>query len=115
MVKYLLKSYMSPEFFPICKTTNHFLTFLNWIIKAETLLAPADNSLVPIIVLVCYLFSSTGYIGPVSVLIFFVIATVINKLLMSPVVRMVFRKERMEGNFRYIYSLNLRGKFQVHT
>ena len=45
---------------------------------------------------------STGYIGPASVLIFFIIATLINKLLMSPVVRMVFLKERMEGNFRLV-------------
>lgn len=43
----------------------------------------------------------TGYIGPVSVLIFFVIATVINKVLMSPVVRYVFLREKMEGNFRF--------------
>lgn len=43
----------------------------------------------------------SGYVGPVAVLIFFVIATIINKLLMSPVVRFVFLQERMEGNFRF--------------
>ncbi|KAL3874416.1 hypothetical protein ACJMK2_037433 [Sinanodonta woodiana] len=44
---------------------------------------------------------STGYLGPVSVLIFFIIATIINKILMSPVVNFVFLKERMEGYFRF--------------
>ncbi|XP_052273117.1 lysosomal cobalamin transporter ABCD4-like isoform X2 [Dreissena polymorpha] len=44
---------------------------------------------------------SSGYLGPVSVLVFFIIGTVFNKLLMSPVVRLVFLREKMEGNFRY--------------
>ncbi|KAL4238002.1 ATP-binding cassette sub- D member 4 [Mactra antiquata] len=44
---------------------------------------------------------SSGYIGPVGCIIFFIIASVINKLLMSPVVRYVFLQENMEGNFRF--------------
>lgn len=44
---------------------------------------------------------SSGYVGPVGVLVFFIIATVINKLLMSPVVRYVVKQEKMEGNFRF--------------
>ncbi|XP_060585147.1 lysosomal cobalamin transporter ABCD4-like isoform X1 [Ruditapes philippinarum] len=43
----------------------------------------------------------SGIIGPVGVLIFFIIATVVNKLLMSPVVKYVFIREKMEGNFRF--------------
>ncbi|XP_064600935.1 lysosomal cobalamin transporter ABCD4-like [Liolophura sinensis] len=46
-------------------------------------------------------YSSTGYIGPVSVVCFFLVATVINKFLMSPVVNYVYKQERMEGNFRF--------------
>jgi len=43
---------------------------------------------------------SMGYIGPVSVLVFFIISTVINKFLMSPVVALVFLQEQLEGDFR---------------
>ncbi|KAK7504347.1 hypothetical protein BaRGS_00004651, partial [Batillaria attramentaria] len=45
--------------------------------------------------------SSTGYIGPVSVLIFFNIFTIFNKFLMSPVVHYVYQQERREGDFRF--------------
>ncbi|XP_071079907.1 lysosomal cobalamin transporter ABCD4-like [Haliotis cracherodii] len=43
----------------------------------------------------------TGYIGPVSVVVFFILATIINKFLMSPVVRSVFQQKRREGDFRF--------------
>ncbi|KAK3094074.1 hypothetical protein FSP39_023870, partial [Pinctada imbricata] len=44
---------------------------------------------------------STSYLGPVGVISFFFVATVINKFLMSPVVDYVFKREKMEGNFRF--------------
>ena len=47
--------------------------------------------------IICF---STGYIGPVSVVIFFIISTVINKFLMSPVVALVYKQEQLEGDFR---------------
>ncbi|GAB6024536.1 ATP-binding cassette sub- D member 4 [Chamberlinius hualienensis] len=43
----------------------------------------------------------SGYIGPVGVLAFFIIGTVINKLLMTPVVRFVVKQEKFEGDFRF--------------
>ncbi|XP_067681739.1 lysosomal cobalamin transporter ABCD4-like isoform X2 [Haliotis asinina] len=43
----------------------------------------------------------TGYLGPVSVGLFFILATVINKFLMSPVVRFVFQQDKKEGDFRF--------------
>ncbi|XP_060068976.1 lysosomal cobalamin transporter ABCD4-like isoform X2 [Ylistrum balloti] len=43
----------------------------------------------------------TGYLGPVGVLGFFLVGTVANKILMSPVVSFVFKREKMEGNFRF--------------
>ncbi|WAR19914.1 ABCD4-like protein [Mya arenaria] len=36
-----------------------------------------------------------------SVIVFFLIATVINKVLMTPVVHYVFLRDKMEGNFRF--------------
>ncbi|XP_076441567.1 lysosomal cobalamin transporter ABCD4-like isoform X2 [Babylonia areolata] len=45
--------------------------------------------------------SATGYIGPVSVLVFFVIFTIINKFLMTPVIHYVYQQEQREGNFRF--------------
>ncbi|XP_022333421.1 lysosomal cobalamin transporter ABCD4-like isoform X2 [Crassostrea virginica] len=48
---------------------------------------------------------STSYIGPVGVLCFFLVATVINKVLMSPVVNFVFKRQEMEGNYRFKHML----------
>ncbi|XP_076097450.1 lysosomal cobalamin transporter ABCD4-like isoform X1 [Mytilus galloprovincialis] len=44
---------------------------------------------------------STTYLGPVGVISFFIVATIINKILMSPVVNLVFKKKEKEGNFRF--------------
>ncbi|XP_064623835.1 lysosomal cobalamin transporter ABCD4-like [Lineus longissimus] len=44
---------------------------------------------------------STGYIGPVSVFIFFIVITIINKFLMSTVVKFYMQQERYEGDFRF--------------
>ncbi|KAL5008674.1 hypothetical protein ScPMuIL_014255 [Solemya velum] len=38
----------------------------------------------------------SGYLGPVSVLVFFIIASIFNKILMSPVVNYVFQKEKLK-------------------
>ncbi|VDP05227.1 unnamed protein product [Soboliphyme baturini] len=43
----------------------------------------------------------TDYIGPVAVIIYFIVATVFNKFFMSPVAKVVFQQERKEGNFRF--------------
>ena len=48
----------------------------------------------------CMCVLSMGYIGPVCVVLFFVVSTVINKFLMSPVVDLVFQQEQLEGDFR---------------
>ena len=47
---------------------------------------------------------STGYIGPVCVVVFFAISTILNKFLMSPVVTLVFKQEKLEGDFRWVVS-----------
>ena len=44
---------------------------------------------------------TTGYLGPVSVIVFFLISTIINKFLMTPVVQYVFKQENLEGDFRF--------------
>jgi hypothetical protein len=44
----------------------------------------------------------TGYVGPLSVFGFFILTTVINKFLMSPVVALVFRLQELEGDLRLI-------------
>ena len=42
----------------------------------------------------------TGYIGPLCVIAFFIVSTIFNKLLMSPVARRVFLQDRREGDLR---------------
>ncbi|KAK4036889.1 ABC protein, subfamily ABCD [Daphnia magna] len=43
----------------------------------------------------------TGWVGPTSCFLFFIVGTFVNKLLMSPIVAWVVRNERREGDFRY--------------
>ena len=47
-----------------------------------------------------FLFSRTGYIGPVSIYSYFVIGTLINTFLMAPVVLRTYRQEKLEGSYR---------------
>lgn len=45
----------------------------------------------------------TGWLGVTSVYVFFLVGTVANKLIMSPVVRFVMKQERCEGDFRWAF------------
>ncbi|NXS01272.1 ABCD4 protein, partial [Oxylabes madagascariensis] len=46
-------------------------------------------------------FHSTGWLGPVSIFGYFVIGTMINKVLMSPIVSKLVQQEKLEGDFRF--------------
>ncbi|CAL4131117.1 unnamed protein product, partial [Meganyctiphanes norvegica] len=43
----------------------------------------------------------TGWMGPLSIYGFFLLGTIANKFVMSPVVSWVMKQERCEGNFRF--------------
>ena len=43
----------------------------------------------------------TGWVGPTACFIFFLAGTIVNKLLMSPIVAWVVLREQREGDFRY--------------
>ena len=43
---------------------------------------------------------STGYIGVLSIYGFFLVATLVNKVMMTPIVTYVVRQEEKEGTFR---------------
>jgi len=45
-------------------------------------------------------FVSTSWVGPVAIYIYFVVSTVINQLIMAPIVRLHVEREVREGNFR---------------
>lgn len=44
-----------------------------------------------------------GFLGPVAIYGYFIAGAVVNRLLMTPLVRAVMRKERREGDFRFAH------------
>lgn len=44
---------------------------------------------------------NTGYIGPVGAFLLFLVSTILNKFLMSPIVGLTVEQEKREGNFRF--------------
>ncbi|XP_024897828.1 ATP-binding cassette sub-family D member 4 isoform X3 [Pteropus alecto] len=46
-------------------------------------------------------FQSTGWLGPVSIFGYFIFGTVVNKMLMGPIVVKLVQQEKLEGDFRF--------------
>jgi ATP-binding cassette subfamily D (ALD) protein 4 len=46
----------------------------------------------------------TGYYGPISIFIYFILWSIINKILTSAVSRTIFQQNIYEGNFRFLHA-----------
>ena len=51
---------------------------------------------------------STGYIGPVSIYLCFILGTVINTFFMAPVVERTYKREMLEGSYRWVHRFWVR-------
>ena len=47
-----------------------------------------------------------GYVGPLCIYAYFVVSSVINKLIMSSIAPLVVRQEKLEGDFRCAFCLS---------
>lgn len=45
---------------------------------------------------------STGWLGPVSIFGYFILGTVVNRVLMGPIVAKLVQQEKLEGDFRWV-------------
>ncbi|OXA62639.1 ATP-binding cassette sub-family D member 4 [Folsomia candida] len=54
----------------------------------------------------CYqAYDRSGWQGPLGCFCFFFVSTIVNKIIMTPIVQYVVKQEQCEGNFRFIHML----------
>lgn len=53
---------------------------------------------------------STGWLGPVSIFGYFILGTMVNKTLMGPIVTKLVQQEKLEGDFRCVFLVEVKGQ-----
>ncbi|RCI00985.1 ATP-binding cassette sub- D member 4 [Rhizopus azygosporus] len=73
---------------------------------AETLQQIITNLIIAPLMAIYYTYKCwmvTGFFGPLAVLVYFLIGSLLSRRLIQPIVNAVFYKELQEGNFRYLH------------
>ncbi|KAK9768087.1 hypothetical protein K7432_001534 [Basidiobolus ranarum] len=66
----------------------------------------AQNIIITPFMIVYYTYKSwsiSGFVGPLSVYLYFVLSIAVNKFLLDPIVKFIYLKESYEGNYRYMH------------
>lgn len=96
------KSYVRPIVFyypPL--TLQYYFYALRFLMNSFQLNLQSENSWYTKLI---HLWHRTGWMGTLSVYGFFLIATIANKIVMSPIVKFVMNQEKCEGNFRWVHA-----------
>eukprot|EP00292_Cryptomonas_paramecium_P009505 CAMPEP_0113715252 /NCGR_PEP_ID=MMETSP0038_2-20120614/33155_1 /TAXON_ID=2898 /ORGANISM="Cryptomonas paramecium" /LENGTH=247 /DNA_ID=CAMNT_0000642491 /DNA_START=176 /DNA_END=916 /DNA_ORIENTATION=- /assembly_acc=CAM_ASM_000170 len=69
-----------------------------------TILCIIASAMLQISVYTCYVVMTVGWKGTAIIYIYYLITSIVNQTLMSPIVALTYNQDRLEGNFRFHHA-----------